>query len=678
MAMDFFQHQEDAQRKSKRLVVIFLLGVLAIIVSVHAAISVTLWQSVGRASARSQDPVSWVDAYLLNPELFGWVALGVVAVVASGSLYKLKALGGGGEKVASSLGGRRLDPGTDDLDERKVLNVVEEMAIASGIPVPPVFIMDGQDGINAFAAGYAPGDAVIGVTRGAVRHLTRDELQGVIAHEFSHILNGDMRLNLRLIGILHGVLLIGIIGRLLLHSGGRRRRGKGKGNQAALLGLALLVIGYIGTLCGNLIKAAVSRQREFLADASAVQFTRNPEGLGGALRKLGGLPRGSKIEHPQAEELSHMYFGQGITNKLGSIFATHPPLAERVKRVDPSFDGTFSRISPEESRAAVKADRSGDARVAGLAGAAGAAAAAAAAGAPGEGREAETAEAGAREPLGPGTVSLDEALAQVGQPTEAHLTYVRSLLESVPAPLRTAAHEREGAQAMLYALLMDRDPEVRARQDELLKAEVSESVLTRVSELSNHRSELDPNARLPLLETAISTLKGLEEEGYRRLRDTVEALTRADDQVEIFEWVAGSLVLRHLDPHFSEEARKGSYTHLRGLSDSVVRLLSALAHAGHEDPGEVRRAFREGMDVLPELSQDAPLASSACGPLVLDAALDRLAHLVPGQKKRVLEACARAIAADRKVTTREGELFRVVADWMECPVPPLLPGQKVM
>ena len=291
-------------------------------------------------------------ADLWNPELFGLVAMGTSAVIAAGSLYKMAALSGGGHTVAELLGGRLLRADAATPAERRLLNVVEEMAIASGVPVPPVYLLENELGINAFAAGHAPGDAVVAVTAGTLARLSRDELQGVIAHEFSHILNGDMRLNIRLMGVLFGILVIGLTGWIIFRSttGGYVRLGARdddrKGfNPLPLIGLALYVIGYVGVFFGNLIKAAVSRQREFLADASAVQFTRNPDGIAGALKKIGAVAEGSRIQDPHAEEASHMFFGDALSGwtELFGLLATHPPLVERIKRIDPSFDGDFSQ-----------------------------------------------------------------------------------------------------------------------------------------------------------------------------------------------------------------------------------------------------------------------------------------------------------------------------------------------
>jgi Zn-dependent protease with chaperone function len=344
MAADFFARQDAARRRTSRLVVLFALAVLAIVVSIHLLLGLAL----GYLAA---DPRSGaIDWRLLgDPGLLAISLGGTLLVVGGGSFFKTMQLRGGGRVVAEELGGRLLNPDTTVPEEQQLLNVVEEMAIASGTPVPPVYLLDREEGINAFAAGFTAGDAVVGVTRGTAQRLTRDELQGVIAHEFSHIVNGDMRLNIRLIGLLHGILIVGILGyyllRMAFYSGGVRRRSSKDNNPLPIvaLGAGLMAVGFFGTLFGNMIKAAVSRQREFLADAAAVQFTRLPAGIAGALKKIGGLSAGSGLQHPNAPEASHLFFGRA-TSGLSGLFSTHPPLGERIRRIEPGWDGTFPEV----------------------------------------------------------------------------------------------------------------------------------------------------------------------------------------------------------------------------------------------------------------------------------------------------------------------------------------------
>src|ERR1039457_884336 len=341
--MDFFERQDQARRNTKLLVVYFILGVAMLIVVVYAAALVIF---TGVAARHHHGFDEQVQLALWNPQVFFGAALGTLAVIALGSGFKTLELAQGGSTVATMLGGRLVDPTTANPDERKLRNVVEEMALAAGVPVPQIYLLPDEHGINAFAAGHSTSDAVVAVTAGAVKLLTRDELQGVIGHEFSHILNGDMRLNLRLMGVIFGILCLAIIGRILLQTarGGGRSRGQ---NPLPILGLALL--GWIGVLFGRLIQAAVSRQREMLADASSVQFTRNPAGLAGALKKIGGLSFGSKLEAAHAEEASHMFFGNGMGESFFHLMETHPPLAERIRAIDPSFDGTFPPVSFAEA-----------------------------------------------------------------------------------------------------------------------------------------------------------------------------------------------------------------------------------------------------------------------------------------------------------------------------------------
>jgi Zn-dependent protease with chaperone function len=333
--MDFFEHQDKARKHTKVLVLYFGIAVLCIIASVYF-VSLLIFHGYDASKGPGAPAVPFV---LWDFTLFIRVVLGTLGVVLIGSLYKTYALSKGGSVVAESLGGRLVTLDTTDPDERKLRNVIEEMAIAAGVPVPKVYVLDEEAGINAFAAGHAPGDAAIGVTRGCMTLLNRDELQGVIGHEFSHILNGDMRLNLRVMGVIFGIVCLAVVGRVLIYSrGGDRGRA-----PLMVLGLALMVIGAIGAFFGRLIQAALSRQREFLADASAVQFTRNPAGLSGALQKIGGA--GSKVGSVHAGEASHLFFGNGLGKPFLGAMATHPPLDERIRAIDPGWDGTFKSTS---------------------------------------------------------------------------------------------------------------------------------------------------------------------------------------------------------------------------------------------------------------------------------------------------------------------------------------------
>ena len=642
MATDFFQQQDVARRGTTRLVVLFSLAVLAIVVSVEVLLAATMGY-FGR------DPdtgaIDWTAVG--DPRLLILATLGTVLVVGGGSLYKIAQLRGGGRVIAEELGGRLVDGSTSDPVERRLLNVVEEMAIASGTSTPPVYIMDAESGINAFAAGFAPQDAVIGVTRGAATTLDRDELQGVIAHEFSHILNGDMRLNIRLIGLLHGIFLIGLIGYFILRmsfysgaGGGRSRDSKGALPILAL-GAGLAIVGFAGTFFGNLIKAAVSRQREFLADSSAVQFTRHPGGIAGALKKIGGFVTGSKVENPNAPQASHMFFGRA-TSGFSAMFSTHPPLGERIRRIDPSWDGGFPEL-PEAGDAAP-----GMTSPPGAAGFAGA-------------------EAGAST-----SPDISNAVSQVGQPTPAHVAYAAELIDRLPEPVVEAAHEPYGARAVVYALLLDRDPGPRRLQLSHLEAAADDGVYEETLRLAPLVERLDPGMRLPVLEIALPALRALTLRQVERFQENVVALVEADEMIDLFEWSLERILLRDMQASFGRSApTRVRHRSARAVQAPLAVLLSVLAYVGNRERHAAEGAFAEGWHVL-ALPERRLLPHEECGFTALDAALVELDRAAPQVKKRALEAAVACITADRHVTVEEGELLRAVSAWINCPMPPLI------
>jgi Zn-dependent protease with chaperone function len=654
MATDFYQRQDDARRATKRLVVMFVLAVTFIVGGTMAVAFAAVRQ--GRSYARDGRPLR-AEAMLESPRpeefaipLFaGGTAL---ALIGGGTLFKVAELRGGGHVVAESLRGRRVFPDTTDPVERRVLNVVEEMALASGVPVPPVFMLDEEAGINAFAAGYSPSDAVVAVTRGCAEQLTRDELQGVVAHEFSHILNGDMRLNIRLIGLLFGILLVGLLGRIILrvmmHSGSSRRssRDSKSGNSAMyfmLIGLALMVLGYVGTLIGNLIKAAISRQREYLADSSAVQFTRNPDGLAGALKRIGGFAAGSSLQAPNAAEASHMYFAKGVWEGLTGLTATHPPLEERIRRLDPQWNGEF----PAGDAAPAIAAELG-AGAAGLVG-------------------------GAPRPAMVPVAVVKHAAEQVGDPTERHRQYAANLVESLPPLVRQSAREPYGARAVLFGLLTDRKPAVRDAQIAALRELARPDVVELTLKLLPWLDGLDVRARLPLVDLSLPALRAMSPGQYDQFLACFKRLVAADNRLGLFEWTLYRILLRHLRPQFDRTAApKAAYYGLQKLGAECSVLLSTLAHADNRG-GDAGSAFAKGAEKLPGVVVQL-LPPDACGLEALSKALDELARVAEKQLKRLVDACAATICADREVTVAEAELLRGVCDMLHCPMPPLLPG----
>jgi Zn-dependent protease with chaperone function len=621
MSADFFERQDQARRSTTLLVVLFFLAVLGTAFLVYVVIRLGM-----DATSETIGPV------FFEPMLMAWTGLLTMGFIGLGSAYKVSQLSGGGRIVAELLGGQLLQDNGDPA-ERRLRNVVEEMALASGVPVPPVYILQDQT-INAFAAGHTPEDAVIGVTRGCMERLTRDELQGVVAHEFSHILNGDMRINLRLMGLIFGLTLITVTGSFLLRSSRFRTSRRGGANVLPLIGIGLLVAGSIGTLFGSMIKAAVSRQREYLADSSAVQFTRYPQGLAGALKKIGAV--GSKVGSSHAAEASHLFFGKAVSSALDFSMATHPPLEKRIRLLDPSWDGTF----PPVEQAIAPRD-----------------------------------EAPAKQVSGKRAESGISMLAQMGTSTDAHLTQARQVMAAVPEGIKSSGRQPFSARALVFALLLDMDEEVRARQYRMIE-EADPQVAAETVHLDKGVRELGPEARLPLIDMAIPALKSLSPSQYDAFKSLVRSLSAADRKTSLFEWSLHKVLLGCVEPHFSGagKTRTGQLT-LEQRAEACQILLSVLARVGHMDEASATKAFaagtrKLGMDLWPAQEARITLAD-------LDKTLDDLQDLAPLEKRKLLQACAACIAADKRVTPGEAELLRAIAESLHVPAPPLLPGQEI-
>lgn len=594
--MDFFANQENARRRTRWLVAYFILAVLGIILALHVGFSYLLSQPLN------------------DPGLFLATAGGVLASVAIGSLVKILQLAKGGKAVAELLGGIPVSPATTDTAERRLRNVVEEMSLASGVPVPALYILD-EPGINAFAAGYAPTDAAIGVTRGCLASLNRDELQGVIGHEFSHILNGDMRLNIRLMGLLNGILFLAVIGGVLLRvAASTRPRSGGDRNGNSLIvvilaaGFVLYIVGWIGVFFAKLIKAAVSRQREFLADASAVQYTRNPDGIAGALSKIAS--HSSRLAHPRAEEASHMFFGNGLAESWFQLFATHPPIAERIRRIAPARQTSEKKNPPPLPPSP---------------------------------------------PVDPGKTRLDAGV---------------SLLSSLPPATVEASHELLGACALVYALLL---PENRESRDRLL-ATLDPAHRDAAKNLLKRSTRLSSAEKIALVDLAIPALQGMSPGQYDSFRATVKRLVEADGQIHLFEYTLQKLLLRHLDTAFLNiRPPRVQYRNITPLLPEIGLLLSAVSNADSERPEVCEAAFQAGLKSLGTHTGAFPMSRHATVNLAdFDKALDHLAAASPAIKQAVLEACADAVMADGSLNDPQFELLRAMADTIDCPIPPVV------
>ncbi len=631
--MDFFQGQAVARRKTALFVFLFLLAVLLTILGVYAVVVIAFFI----------ETVAGFHGWW-HPRLFTNVAGSVAMVVAAGSLYKMIDLRKGGTRVAELLGGTPVDQHTADQDERRLLNVVQEMAIASGVPVPHVYILPGESGINAFAAGYDPRDAVVAVTKGCLSQLSRDELQGVVAHEFSHILNGDMRLNLRLMGTVNGILCLAVIGRVILDG---RVRGRGRGAGALyLFAFLLMIVGYIGVFFGNVIKSAVSRQREFLADAAAVQFTRNPSGIAGALKKIAGLARGSRIANPHAEEASHLFFGNAMSDYFAEIFfPTHPPLIERIKRIETAY--------PEQAAAQKRVERETAAERAFT--------------------DTLVSDTGIQALAGTLRLEPKQFIDTIGNTQSVHVEYAQKLLAGLPPAVLEATRSPLAAQALIYSLLLCAEERGGGEGDDAACG-ADQALGQEIARIRPLIAALGREHRLPLIDMAWPALKNMSGAQYREFRSGIQRLIEADRKVDLFEFAVLSLLTNRLDTFFGlSERRKIRYRLLDQVQMECFELLSILARQGNRDERAAAEAFQKAVQTLDIGRPLSILAPEKCNMQLLGRTLARLAEASFDLKKRILSACLLCIGADNRITAAEAELLRAVAENLDCPVPPVIP-----
>ncbi len=651
--MDFFDQQQRAHRRTRWLIGYFLLAVAAIVLAVYFVLLFLLpiatyssHRSFGRDDQFIQTPALW------NPQLLAWTFLGTGVVITLGSLWKIAELAGGGRAVAESLGGRLVNPATIQPDERRLLNVVEEMALAAGIPAPLVYVLPRETGINAFAAGHSPKDAVVAVSAGAMQLLSRDELQGVVGHEFSHILNGDMRLNIRLLGLLNGILCLAIAGRLMLNVGSSSSRSRSRDGRGAaglmFLGLALLVLGGIGVFFGSLIKAAVNRQREFLADASSVQFTRNPDGIVGALKKIGGLAAGSRLSAPNAPEASHLFFANGLRESWFNLFATHPPLTERIRAIEPQFNGIFPPVQMPEAAVAAPADQTAS------------------------GQRVKQGGAGPRDRF---LISVGAIAATAGAPTQRHLVYAADLKEALPAALLEASRQPTDALGVVFGLLLSDEATLHARQLDAIGSALGPAVRAETEKQHAAVRDLPERYRLPLAMLCVPALRQISAPQFDHFEATLDWLIKSDTQIELFEFALQRMLRRNLEPQFRPAKPPAvQYYSLQPLVADCLVLLSALAGVGSAEPAARDRAFRTGVAALGMEADLAPLPLSACGVDQIDAALARLNAASAPLKRRLLQAGAEVVATDGAIQSGEAEALRAIADSLDCPLPPFVEG----
>jgi Zn-dependent protease with chaperone function len=642
--MNFFDAQDQARRTTRWLVFVYIVATALIVLGVTLIVGFAL---VGASMDGSR--YSFPGMLAANPVPLLITALLTTLFIVGASIYKTSILSAGGGRVAQDMGGTLVPASAPDPLRRRLRNVVEEMAIASGVPVPEIYVLEEESGINAFAAGYAPGDAAIAVTRGTLELLDRDELQGVIAHEFSHVLNGDMRLNIRLMGVLFGILILGLMGRMIVRGGYHARFMSSSRNRGTpvvfVVGLGLAILGSIGVFFARLIKAGVSRQREYLADASAVQFTRQAGGIASALKKIGGYKEASYLTAANPEEVSHMLFGSGA--RFFGMFATHPPLTDRIRALDPSFKESDYPVVKPKSLSDTMAEDHVQAMAPAVTG---------------------------TEP-GAATSELPQALVDsAGHPDPQHVVYAQQLRQSIPESLYDAAHSAELAFLLVIALIIDRSGESSERQLSLAEEQLGADRSRVIWRLYDELSGISPKYRLPLLEIAFPALKLRPEAQLEYLVKLTSRMIDVDGHVDLYEYCFYRVLRTNLGQAIDPSGRPGRpRVGRREMRQAAVDLLAVLADYGHDDDTSSEKAFEAGKVRFGKWADNHTYSSKERYSLrTLDRSLDVLAALNGKGRRAMLEAITIVAVHDDEITIAEAELIRTICASLDVPLPPLL------
>ncbi|HQY87123.1 MAG TPA: M48 family metallopeptidase [Tepidisphaeraceae bacterium] len=643
--MDFFAHQDRAKASTFKLMVLYVLAVVGVVISLNLV--ALLLTNVNRGQELREDGTVVEAPLRIVPEAHLLTTLGALAIIGLAGLYRKATIGSDGANVAEMLGGQLVDPATRDPEERKLMNIVEEMTIASGVPMPRVYIMQNEEGINAFAAGTRLDNAVVAVTRGCIHELNRDELQGVVAHEFSHILNGDMRLNLRMIALNFGIMAIGVIGYYILRMSPRMSGGKKEGAAAVaaifVIGLGMMIIGFVGLFFGRILQASVSRQREFLADASAVQFTRNPSGIANALKKIGGLS--SKIHDTNASEVAHMFFAPGIR----SLFSTHPPIEARIRAIEPNWDGKL--IASPTSQPGLGHNVGPRPDFAGMADA-----------------NAAGFSSALPPPMTRIPLNADNVVNAAGLTRPPAIEHADAVMAKIPAPLHEAATDPYLARSLVLALLFDSDP--AQRQIQTMELSGQRSALAREAiDMSSFIISIDRMLRLPLLDLAMPALRTLTPTQIAELKKLAELMASVDRKLSLFELA----LLKILEQIWHQSTNSGQppavYRALTAVAEPVRILFSALAQAS--DSPAWPDAYARGMDRLGLTRGEPTSANIRANTVDVARAIDTLRLSTPQIKKRIIDAAAHLVVEDNTVTLSEAELLRATSAALDVPLPPI-------
>jgi len=652
--MNFFEHQEKARKQSRWIIFAFIGVALLIVLAVDFVVllMLSLQQPIsGGVSHISQGGLGAMmnpDLWAANYKMLAGSSVATSGVIGLASLGKIASLRSGGGKVARDMGATIVTPDTRDPLRRRLYNVVEEIALASGAPVPEVYVMENEPGINAFAAGYTPADAAVAVTQGTLERLDRSELQGVIAHEFSHIFNGDMRINIRMMGVIFGIMVIAILGRKFLHSSRYRVSSSrdNSGTAVVAIGAALMLVGYVGLFFARWMKSALSRQREYLADASAVQFTRDPNGISGALKKIAAYNHSSYLKS-DSEEVSHMLFGSGYRSLM---FATHPPLEKRIERIDRNFDSKeienlAKKLQAQEKREHVQAEIAQQEQ---------------------EKKLKEKSKKG-------GIFDINNMIDNIGNPDFERIAAAALMAASLPSGLSASAHSLEWAPEVLFYCLLDEDNELRENQLLAVVQEMGDISERKLQHLVQSHGLVHADQRLPLLEICFPTLKRRPVSEIEKILKTIDKLAAADNKIDSFEYLLSRLIKKYLhEAHMPNRTRLHGKLKLSSCVDELTQVVSVIASHGQNSDSSTglqaaQKAFRAGMAAADINHKN--LSFSDNWQEELDKAIEKLDQLRAKDKSVVVAALARTVLDDKQVVTAEHEMLRVICALIHVPLP---------
>lgn len=634
--MDFFQAQDRARSKTAGLVFFFL--VFSVLFACCLTFALSLIAPSLFTSPQAYEDFRyrgiWLEQLNLMLERPYWYPLlsifgGTCFVIIVGTVYKALDLARiGGRGLVERLGARQINSACQDDQERRLLNVIEEISLAAGIPVPAIYVLDRETGYNAFVAGSKPGDVAITVTRGALDQFSRDELQSVIAHEFSHIFNSDATLNMRCIGVIFGIQMIALLGREVLFRM-RNVRGRNAGG-VFMFGLALFLIGSIGYVCGQIIRCAISRQREFLADAAAVQFTRNPTGLVQAFKKILGLDNGGRMESigANAHVLSHMFFVQGITSFFGSLFSTHPPLDERIRRID--------------ARAVINLDKDHL-----------------------KGVSSQLPESvSAFTPAGP------RPSASIGKFDNQSITQASKFAGTVPGKLIEATRDPFSAVAIVLGILLSDDSDVRTRQLDRIGKSCFNSHLNDVNRYGRAILDRWMHWRLAAVHQCMPALQKLSPPQKKSFLDIVGLLMNEDNVLDLFEYAVLQILRQSLgDVETVRERFLATMQSRYGVED-VATILSAVIATNGRSYDENVPLFKKALEMFFGLKPGSKITPPKPDLRTLDTALRKYANSSPRERKKLIDLCAKLTLADQNVTLTEWHALQAISAALGCPLPP--------